>query len=127
MPRSSAVAVQILRKAAASIGVDQRFLEDVFKYESWITTAGQDSRLHDFGNILNGAPIPKVQRLSRVITTYRELSFDGKLREECQYGEIFYSLKEAQIVIKGWRKQYNTVRPHSAIALFGTQFHSPRL
>ena len=34
VPRSSAVAVQILRKAAASIGVDQRFLEDVFKYES---------------------------------------------------------------------------------------------
>ena len=42
-------------------------------------------------------------------------SFNGKLRDECLNGEIFYSLKEAQIVIQGWRKQYNTVRPHSAL------------
>ena len=38
-------------------------------------------------------------------------SFNGKLRDECLNGEIFYSLKEAQIVIEGWRKEYNTVRP----------------
>jgi len=30
-------------------------------------------------------------------------------------GEIFYTLKEAQIVIEQWRKHYNTVRPHSAL------------
>ena len=42
-------------------------------------------------------------------------SFNGKLRDECLNGEIFYSLKEAQIVIEGWRVQYNTVRPHSAL------------
>ena len=42
-------------------------------------------------------------------------SFNGKLRDECLNGEIFYSLKEAQIVIQGWRKEYNTVRPHSAL------------
>jgi len=30
-------------------------------------------------------------------------------------GEIFYSLKEARIVIGQWRKHYNTVRPHSAL------------
>ena len=42
-------------------------------------------------------------------------SFNRKLRDECLNGEIFYSLKEAQIVIQGWRKQYNTVRPHSAL------------
>jgi transposase InsO family protein len=40
-------------------------------------------------------------------------SFNGKLRDECLNGEIFYSLKEAQIVIKKWRVQYNTKRPHS--------------
>ena len=44
-------------------------------------------------------------------------SFNGKLRDECLNGEIFYSLKEAQIVIQGWRKQYNTLRPHSATRL----------
>ena len=45
---------------------------------------------------------------------YRE-SFNGKLRDECLNGEIFYSLKEAQIVIENWRVQYNTKRPHSAL------------
>jgi transposase InsO family protein len=42
-------------------------------------------------------------------------SFNGKLRDECLNGEIFYSLKEAVIVIEQWRKHYNTIRPHSAL------------
>jgi putative transposase len=42
-------------------------------------------------------------------------SFNGKLRDECLNGEIFYSLKEAQVVVGMWRKHYNTLRPHSAL------------
>jgi putative transposase len=42
-------------------------------------------------------------------------SFNGKMRDELLNGEIFYSLKEAQIVIEHWRKHYNTVRPHSSL------------
>jgi putative transposase len=42
-------------------------------------------------------------------------SFNGKLRDECLNGEIFYSLKEASIVIEQWRKRYNTIRPHSSL------------
>ena len=42
-------------------------------------------------------------------------SFNGKLRDECSNGEIFYSLKEAQMVIEKWRVHYNTRRPHSAL------------
>jgi putative transposase len=42
-------------------------------------------------------------------------SFNGKLRDECLNREIFYSLKEAQIVIEQWRVEYNTRRPHSAL------------
>ena len=42
-------------------------------------------------------------------------SFTGRLRDECLNGEIFYSLKEAQVVIEQWRKFYNTVRPHSSL------------
>ncbi len=42
-------------------------------------------------------------------------SFNGKLRDECLNGEIFYSLKEAQILIERWRVEYNTQRPHSAL------------
>ena len=41
-------------------------------------------------------------------------SFNGKLRDECLNQEIFYSLKEAQIVIEQWRRHYNTNKPHSA-------------
>jgi putative transposase len=42
-------------------------------------------------------------------------SFNGRLRDECLNGEIFYSLKEAQIIIEQWRQQYNTIRPHAAL------------
>jgi putative transposase len=42
-------------------------------------------------------------------------SFNGKLRDELLNSEIFYSLKEAQIVIEQWRRHYNTIRPHSAL------------
>ena len=42
-------------------------------------------------------------------------SFNSKLRDELLDGEIFYSLKEAQIVIEEWRQHYNTVRPHSSM------------
>ena len=42
-------------------------------------------------------------------------SFNGKMRDELLAREIFYSLKEAQLLIEMWRKQYNTVRPHSAL------------
>ena len=42
-------------------------------------------------------------------------SFNGKLRDELLNGEIFYTLKEAQILIERWRQEYNTVRPPSAL------------
>jgi transposase InsO family protein len=29
-------------------------------------------------------------------------------------GEIFYTLKEAQIIIEEWRRHYNAIRPHSS-------------
>ena len=42
-------------------------------------------------------------------------SFNGTLRDELLDREIFYTLPEAQILIERWRRQYNTVRPHSAL------------
>lgn len=42
-------------------------------------------------------------------------SFNGKLRNELLNGEIFYTLKEAQVLIERWRIHYNTIRPHSAL------------
>lgn len=42
-------------------------------------------------------------------------SFNGKFRDELLNGELFYTLREAQIIIEGWRRRYNQVRPHSAL------------
>ena len=42
-------------------------------------------------------------------------SFNARLRDELLDGEIFYSLREAQILIESWRRHYNTVRPHGAL------------
>ena len=42
-------------------------------------------------------------------------SFNGKLRDELLNGEIFFSLKEAQVLIDAWRRHYNAVRPHSSL------------
>lgn len=42
-------------------------------------------------------------------------SFNGKLRDELLNGELFYTLKEAKILIEKWRVEYNTFRPHSSL------------
>jgi putative transposase len=43
----------------------------------------------------------------------RELN--SKLRDEFRNGEIFYSLKEVQVLAERWRVHYNTIRPHSSL------------
>ncbi len=42
-------------------------------------------------------------------------SFNGKLRDECLNTNWFLSLKHAREVIESWRRDYNTVRPHSSL------------
>jgi putative transposase len=42
-------------------------------------------------------------------------SLNGKMRDQLLNGELFYTLKEAQIIIERWRIHYNTVRPHSSL------------
>ena len=42
-------------------------------------------------------------------------SFNARFRDELLNSEIFFSLREAQILIEQWRRHYNTVRPHSAL------------
>ena len=42
-------------------------------------------------------------------------SFNGKLRDELLNGEIFYTLKEAKVLIERWRVHYNTIRPHRSL------------
>ena len=42
-------------------------------------------------------------------------SFNVKLRDGLLNGEIFMTLLEAKILIENWRREYNEVRPHSAL------------
>ena len=42
-------------------------------------------------------------------------SFNGKLRDECLNQHWFVSLEEARRIIKSWRMDYNTARPHSSL------------
>jgi len=42
-------------------------------------------------------------------------SFNGKMRDELLDREVFTTLKEAQVLIEGWRREYNQLRPHSSL------------
>ena len=42
-------------------------------------------------------------------------SFNGNMPAPCLNGELFYTLKEAQILTERWRRHDNTVRPHSSL------------
>jgi transposase InsO family protein len=42
-------------------------------------------------------------------------SFNSKLRDEHLNGEIFYTLREAKVLIERWRQYYNRKRPHSSL------------
>jgi transposase InsO family protein len=43
-------------------------------------------------------------------------SFHSRLRDELLNAELFTSLREAQLLAKEWRQDYNHQRPHSALA-----------
>jgi hypothetical protein len=40
---------------------------------------------------------------------------NGKLRDELLNGEVFNTLREAQVLIEEWRRHYNRIRPHSSL------------
>jgi hypothetical protein len=42
-------------------------------------------------------------------------SFNGRLRDECLNGEIFFSLADVREKLKRWRQDYNETRPHSSL------------
>lgn len=39
-----------------------------------------------------------------------------ELRDGLLNREIFYSLKEAEVFLESWRREYNSERPHSSLA-----------
>lgn len=43
-------------------------------------------------------------------------SFNGRLRDECLNGELFFDLADACHKLELWRRDYNELRPHGALA-----------
>ena len=56
-----------------------------------------------------------------VIATVESIKYAKKNKfQDCMENkgfkcEIFYTLKEAQVLIEEWRREYNTFRPHSSL------------
>jgi len=42
-------------------------------------------------------------------------TFNGSLRDECLNVHWFESISEAKAIVEAWRRDYNEVRPHSAL------------
>lgn len=42
-------------------------------------------------------------------------SFNGRFREECLDRNLFENLEHARLFISAWRREYETVRPHSSL------------
>jgi transposase InsO family protein len=57
-----------------------------------------------------GARTAYIEKASPWENGYVE-SFNGKLRDELLNGEVFNTLREAQVLIERWRRHYNEERP----------------
>ncbi|WP_233722179.1 integrase core domain-containing protein, partial [Nesterenkonia massiliensis] len=42
-------------------------------------------------------------------------SFNSRIRDECLNITSFWSLTHARVIIGDWKKEYNTIRGHSAL------------
>jgi putative transposase len=51
-------------------------------------------------------------------------SFNGKIRDECLGVNQFYSLNHAKGIIRLWKEQYNTIRPHSSLGYSTPSIHA---
>ena len=70
---------------------------------------GPRIRRQDFPHSRDAQPLRNILRCP-----YSE-SLNARFRDELLQGEIFYSLREVQILIERWRQHYSTARPHSAL------------
>jgi transposase InsO family protein len=61
-----------------------------------------------------GAKTAYIERGSPWENGYIE-SFNARLRDELLNGEIFYTLREAQIIIESWRRHYNPASQHPSV------------
>src|SRR5262249_55459875 len=77
------------------------------------TDLSSSPRLSKLGSPLSAPRLPISSGAVLGENGYVE-SFNARLRDELLNREIFYTLREAQIVIESWRRHYNTIRPHAS-------------
>jgi IS30 family transposase len=61
-------------------------------------------------------PIPTFSARRQWENGYNE-RFNGILRQEVLNAEWFHSIKQAQVAINIWLKEYNHIRPHHALGM----------
>ena len=101
-----------------------RFLDNIFIERLWRSLKYEAVYLHELRDgldaeriIVTPHPLLHKYRDTTWENGYNE-SFNGKLRDELLNGEVFYSLAQAAVLVEQWRREYNTVRPHSACGGF---------
>ncbi|MEM9100241.1 MAG: IS3 family transposase, partial [Pseudomonadota bacterium] len=83
------------------------------KVRIWIATAGAKTAFIEPGSPWENGFAAALGPMARCAAQCE--SFNARFRDELLDGEIFYSLREAQILIEQWRRHYKTIRPHSAL------------
>jgi hypothetical protein len=58
------------------------------------------------------------------LSSSRALSINPPSARELLNGEVFYTLRKAQVIIDVWWRHYNTIRPHISLA---TNHHHPEV
>ena len=87
----------------------------VEKVRTWIAAVGAKTAFSEPGQLSGKQSSGLVSDPHHTWESGSCESFNARFRDELLNGEIFYSLREAQIQIEKWRRHYNTVRPHSAL------------
>ena len=92
--------------------------------EAIVCDNGPEFQSHtlDFWAHRHGVALSFIQPGKPVQNAFIE-SFNGKLRDECLNENYFTSLRDTQLTIEAWRKDYNERRPHSSLGdLTPTEF-----
>ena len=113
-----ALAIRVARKLSSSDVID--LLADLFLRHGTPAHIRSDQGPEFIAEAVKawivgvGAKTAYIEKASPWENGYVE-SFNGKLRDELLNGEVFNTLKEAQVLIEEWRQHYNRVRPHSSL------------
>ena len=65
-----------------------------------------------------------VHRYGKSVGERLRQELQREFKDELLHREIFYSLQEAHILVEQWRREYNTIRRHSALGYRPPYRHS---